>query len=58
MEQIEISRFTSEEFESIAAVLRGAYVILTADGEEDELVGDFIAALEQKDTILCEDNID
>jgi len=48
--------FTSDEFAHIEMILRGAYLIRTADGEEDELLGDFIEALVEDDEIVRDDS--
>lgn len=50
-----ISTFTGEEFRYIEKLLRQVYTIRTVNGEEDELLGDFIAALADGDTISLED---
>lgn len=43
----EIAYFGQEELAYISRILRGAFEIRTAEGEEDELLADFIQALEE-----------
>lgn len=47
----EVARFSSKDAAYIVDVLRGAYSIVTADGDEAEILGDFIAALDECDCI-------
>ena len=44
--------FEDSEFARIVNILRGAYQIRTSDGSDDELLGDFIEALETRCPIL------
>lgn len=49
-----MTTWTPEEYAYIEQVLRGAYLIRTAEGEEDELLGDFIQALADGESISME----
>lgn len=46
-----VARFSHADAGYIVDVLRGAYSIVTADGNEAEILGDFIDALEDCDSI-------
>jgi hypothetical protein len=46
------SVFEDKELARIAVILRGAFDIRTADGEDDELLGDFIQALDDRVPII------
>lgn len=47
----EIAFFEREELAYISRILRGAFEIRTAEGEEDEVLADFIQALDDGITI-------
>jgi hypothetical protein len=47
----DVARFSDVEAAYLVDVLRGAYMVKTADGCEDQLLGDFIAALDECDCI-------
>jgi len=49
--QREVARFGHTDVAYIVDVLRGAFQISTANGNEDQLLGDFIAALDECDCI-------
>jgi hypothetical protein len=53
----DVARFTESEAAYIVDVLRGAYKIVVADGNEAELLGDFISALEDCDCINIVDDV-
>jgi hypothetical protein len=48
--------FAREELDYVARILRGAFEIRTANAEEDELLGDFIQALDEGCPIYEEEN--
>lgn len=52
---VEDAFFEKEELGYIAKILRGAYTIKTANGDEDELLGDFLQALDDERRICCKD---
>lgn len=47
--------FTAAEYSHIEKLLRQVFTIRTINGEEDEILGDFIAALTDGDTISIVD---
>jgi hypothetical protein len=47
--------FDDSEFARIAKILRSAFDIRTLDGEDDELLGDFIQALDDNIPIVPKD---
>lgn len=51
----EIAYFECEELAYISRILRGAFEIRTAAGDEDEVLGDFIQALEDGRPIYQEE---
>ena len=51
----EIVYFGSEELAYISRILRGAFDIRTANDEQDEILADFISALDNGDTIQVDD---
>jgi hypothetical protein len=52
----EVARFSETATAHILDILRGAYAIRTCDGAEDEVLADFIEALDECDSIEIADD--
>lgn len=50
-----VARFSTFDAAYVVDVLRGAYSIVTANGGEDEVLADFIDALDECDSIVITD---